>query len=126
MSIQQFIQPDDRQYLDSIKKSTIQTTDNTLTTIATIPITVNEITIINALVRGIATNGDGLGFSIVGVFKIVDGLATQIGTSTTDAKRDQANWNVSFAVSEGNVLLKVLGAISNTINWKAQYELITI
>ena len=102
----------------------IQTTDNTLTTIATIPITDETTNIIHVDIIGIEDDGSNrLGSEISSMFfRTGAGSATFIdaGPSGTDdfTVKSAGSWSIpSFAVSGNNVLVQVQGAAATTINW---------
>ena len=102
----------------------VTTTDATLTTVATIPIPASTSVMMEIHVVGRRTGGsagsaeDGAGYIIQALYKNVAGVATLIGLGNLDfTAESQIAWNATHAVSGGNVLVRVTGAVNNNISW---------
>lgn len=104
---------------------TVNTTDATQTTLATIPITASRTYMIEARVVARRTGGtsgtadDGASYSRRGTYTTKSGTVTLMGsvqTIGTDAE-DQAAWDVTLSISSTNVLVRVTGAANNNITW---------
>src|SRR3990167_94340 len=112
-----------------IEKSTavqgyVTTTDATVTTVATIAIPASTTVVIELHVAARRTGGsagvaeDGAGYVQQATYKNVAGTATLIGSVNVDyTAESQAAWDVTFAVSGSNVLIRVTGAVNNNISW---------
>ena len=112
-----------------IEKSTavqgyVTTADATVTTIATIAIPASTTVMIELHVAARRTGGsagvaeDGAGYVQQATYKNVAGTATLIGSVNADyTAESQAAWDVTFAVSGSNVLIRVTGAANNNISW---------
>lgn len=106
------------------------TTDATPTTLASVALASEHTTLLKARVAARRVAGsagsaeDGAGYTLVGVYKMVSGVATLIGAVTAvHAAESQAAWNATFTVSGGNVLLQVTGAANNTVVWTGNIQL---
>ncbi len=112
--------------------ATATTTNATPATIATIPLDASTTTLVTAFVVARRTGGsagtaeDGLAFVINGAFKMISGVATQIGLSLPTIVQDKFIWNANLIVSSGNVLVQGTGAINTNINWKVVYQIIKV
>lgn len=112
--------------------ATVNTTDATQTTVATIACANNVTTAIEAVVIGRRTGGgsgsaeDAAFYRIDGVFKASGGTATEIGESKTAIGESQAGWDVDMAASSGNALIRVTGAASNNVTWDCYYTVRTL
>jgi len=96
----------------------VQTTDATVTTIATIPLLDENLYQIGAEINGDESDGtDRITAEIKGsFFRTAAGSATQQGsTDLIHRERTIGTWNVTFAVSGNNVLVQVKG--SGTVEW---------
>lgn len=108
----------------NVYQNRIATTDATVTTIHTIAIPASTTVALVAYVDARRTGGaagtaeDGAFYIRAATFKNVAGTATQIGATTAiHTNEDQAGWDVTFAVSGGNALVQVTGAVDNNITW---------
>ena len=112
--------------------ATGNTTNATPTTIATIPLDASTTTFVNAVIVGRCTGGsagtvnDGLMFVINGAYKMLSGVATQIGLTIPSITQDKFIWNSTINPSSGNVLIQVTGAVNTNISWKVVYQLIKV
>jgi hypothetical protein len=104
---------------------TINTTDATQTTLHTIPITSGRTYFIESAIIARRTGGasgtadDGASYVRRATYTTKSGTVTLMGsvqTIGTDAE-DQAGWDVTFAVSGANVLIRVTGASANNVTW---------
>lgn len=104
---------------------TVNTTDATQTTLATIPITASRTYMIEARVAARRTGGsagtadDGASYCRRGTYTTKSGTVTLMGsvqTIGTDAE-DQAAWDVTLSISTTNVLVRVTGAANNNVTW---------
>lgn len=105
--------------------ATVNTTDATQTTLATIACTNGVTTTIEGFVIGRRTGGgsgtaeDAAFYRVAAVYKASGGTATEIGESVTAIGESQAGWDVDFAASSGNALLRVTGASGNNVTWES-------
>lgn len=105
-------------------KSTVSTTDATVTTLATLPIDTNSVVGFDAYVicrrtGGVAGNAqDGGFYRIEFVANNASGTVTIIGQNIQTPGESQAGWDVSLTVSGTNILVRVTGATNNNITWR--------
>lgn len=106
---------------------TVNTTNNTQTTIHTIPITASRTYLIEARIAARRTGGtagtadDGASYVRRGTYTTKSGTVTLMGsvqTMGTDAE-DQAGWDATFTISSTNVLVRGTGATDNNVTWTA-------
>ena len=101
---------------------TVQTTDNTVTTITTLHVDDEAVYVIEATVLGIESdNSERASYRIVGSFyRTGGGNATQINsTEIIFGHETDSSWTgATFTVSGENILVQVQGASSTTINWE--------
>ncbi len=104
---------------------TVNTTDGTQTTLATISITASRTYLIEARVAARRTGGasgtadDGGSYVRRGTYTTKSSTVTLMGsvqTIGTDAE-DQAGWDVTLTISTTNVLVRVTGATGNNVTW---------
>lgn len=107
--------------------ASVNTTDDTQTTLATIPISAGYTYQIDAVVMARRTGGtagaadDGASYHRRAVYTTKAGVVTLMGsiqTIGTDAE-DQAGWDVTLDISTTNVRVRVTGASDNNITWFA-------
>ena len=114
------------------KTAAVQTTDATLTTIATIPITASSTTVIEAIVTALQStfaNGriwqfligarDNAGVSVLlGTLQGLIGLTGQgdVGSNT---------WLADMVLSGTSIVVRVTGVVATTINWRVDYKIKT-
>jgi hypothetical protein len=107
--------------------ASVNTTDGTLTTLATIPVSANYTYMIEAVVLVRRTGGtagtadDGGTYHRRASYTTKGGTVTLLGavqTIGTDAE-DQAGFNTTFTISGSNVNLVVLGVANNNLCWFA-------
>ena len=111
-------------------EATVQTTDDTVTTIATIPLTDVHTWLVKSSIVGYRTNGDAeAGYIREGVFYRNGGGAVQIGPTNSPLTREAAGagpYDVTMSVSGNNALITVKGANGHTVNWKVRYTTIDV
>jgi hypothetical protein len=105
------------------------TSNASVTNLAIIPIPASTMLTVRAWVSARRTGGasgtaeDAAAYLIIATFKNVAGTATQIGATTVDyAHESQAGWDATFDVTGGDARVRVTGAASNNVLWKAQIE----
>lgn len=110
--------------------STGQTTDNTATVIATIPIDDEAVYNIQASLLGIESdNSNRASYVILGSFyRTGAGNAIQIGSTTSihGVETAPAWTGAAFAVSGVNVQVTAQGAVATTINWQVVNEILEL
>lgn len=115
------------------QNGTVSTTDATVTTILTIPITTNAQTTLMVMVSARRTGGSGGaaadGASYIRGVSVKDnaGTPTIIGSSAmmTD-QESQAGWDVTFDISTTNLRVRVTGAANNNIDWSASASILAV
>ena len=115
------------------QSGTVSTTDATVTTILTIPITTNSQTTLQVTVAARRTGGSGGaaadGASYIRGVSVKDnaGTPTIIGSSAmmTD-QESQAAWDVTFDISTTNLRVRVTGAANNNIDWSATARILSV
>ncbi len=115
------------------ENNTVSTTDATATVIYTLPVIPTDTTVrLEALVLGRRTGGsagaanDTAAYLLQGVVKNTGGVIT-ITAPPIIILEDQAAWNVDFFNSVGTtVVIRVIGAVNNNINWEARVRRLAI
>lgn len=107
-----------------LSQGRVATTDATVTTIRTIPITASRTYRIHAEVVARRTGGasgtadDGATYTREWAFTTKSAVVTQLGADATlFTAEDQAGWDVDANVSGTNVLIQVTGASGNDVTW---------
>lgn len=103
----------------------VRTTDATVTTLATLPLEDNATYQIVADVvarrtgGSAGTAGDGASYRRIGTFyRVSAGSATLIGSlSTPHTAESQSGWDATLTVSGTDILVRVTGALNNSITW---------
>ncbi len=99
----------------------IQTTDATLTTIATVAITDETTNIIHVDIIGITDDGSDRATyeRTQSVYRTAAGVATLVGgyTDNHTAESDVSWGSPSISVSGNDMLIEVTGKVGTTINW---------
>lgn len=118
---------------DAVYENTLTTTNNTVTTITTIPTSSNTAYLVEVMAvsrrvsgTGAGVNGDSSAYVRTAKYKNVAGTVT-IGTvqsSYTD--EDIAAHNITLTVSGTNVLVQVAGSTNNTVDWKSISDVISV
>lgn len=117
---------------DNSIRNTASTTNNTPTTILTIPIVNGTAYMMELWVTSRKTGGGGVGSvgdsnAYERMFKVKRAGAVTLGTvqsSYTD--EDIAAHDVTVSVSGTNILVQVTGSANNNVNWVAQVEIMTL
>lgn len=108
----------------------VQTTDATVTTLLTIPITNNRTSLIRAFVTAECESGagctanDGAGFVLTCTYRAAAGTATEIGDAVSPTAQSDASLTLALgcAASAGNALIQVTGEATSTIRWTGTAE----
>jgi hypothetical protein len=106
------------------KSAPVTTTDATLTTIATIPISDNTVVLIEGRIVGRRTDAAGRAIYVrrATVYREAAGAATIQGSVDSPYSRETTGgYNATIAVSGNNALIQVRGAAAHTINWTVKY-----
>jgi len=118
---------------DNVYKNTVQTTNNTATTITTIPTVSNtgylvETRIVSRRVSGTGAgaNGDSGAYIRTALIKNVGGTVTIVTIQSTFTAEDIAAHNVTITNSGTDILINVIGTNNNTVDWKAITEIVLI
>lgn len=107
------------------REVSVETTDATVTTLATLTLedarTYQIVADVVARRTGGAsgTAGDGASYRVLGTFRRVSaGSATLIGTVTTEhSAESQSGWDCTLTASGNDVLVRITGASGNSISW---------
>jgi hypothetical protein len=114
------LNPGDRAF-----SSTVNTTDATVTAVATLAVPANTTLVIEALIAArrtggaAGTTGDAAGYVAYCAAKNIAGTVTIVGQALDFTAEDQAGWTAAFAVATTNIELRVTGAANNNITWTA-------
>lgn len=102
----------------------VQTTDATVTTLATVAIPTD--TAVGFLVRVVSIRNDQTeALQIVDAFLVKNNAGTlvQVGTATrVHVNRSVAAWDVTHVISGTNLLVRVTGEAAKTIDWYTAIE----
>lgn len=103
--------------------ATAVTTNASPTSIATIAIALNTVSIITATFAARRTDvaGSGAGYRYVATARNTAGVVSVVGGFERFQFEDVNAWNVDSVVSGTNVVLRVTGAASSTITWVTNY-----
>jgi len=110
---------------DGIVKA-VQTTDATLTTIATVPLADDTAYQLTAFITGRRTNAAGRAVyrREAAVYREAAGSAVMEGPVGTPLSRESTGgYNATIEVSGNNALIRVQGAGGHDINWRVMYFL---
>ena len=115
------------------KTAAVQTTDATLTTIATIPITASSTTVIEAIVTALqSTFANGRIWQFIlgardngGVSAILGTLQGLLNGLLGQGDVGSNAWTADLIISGTNVLIRVTGLVATTINWRVDYKIRT-
>lgn len=108
-------------------EATVQTTDATVTTIATIPISDPETVQIDAMFVALRTTTDHAGYLRRAVAYRRGGGATLLGIVDTPLTRETDNqYNATISVVGNNLLLQVQGRAGHTVDWKVRYKIVRV
>jgi hypothetical protein len=102
----------------------LTTTNNTTTTLQTIPVPLNSAVLIAANIvcrktagAGVGTVGEANGYVRTTVAKNVAGVVTLGTIQSSYTSEDIGAFNATFQVSGTNVLVRVTGSANNTVDW---------
>lgn len=107
-----------------ITTATVNTTDATVTDIATIATVTDSVMVIEAKITGLRTGGtagatgDSACYIRTARIKNVGGTVTLSNLQADYTSEDQATFNGTITVSGTNVLVQVKGAANNNMTWK--------
>jgi len=106
-------------------RNTVTTSDATLTTIATIPLTDNTVYFINVDI--VARRTDAPDRAVYKRYRAFyregGGGATALGAMRNRfTEESDTSWTVQMNVSGNNVLIQVQGAAAKNVNWAANYS----
>lgn len=106
---------------------TVQTTDGTTTTLASIPTASDKGYVVRALVAGTRVTGtnETNGYEVIATFENDAGTLVLVSTNTqSHVKEDTAAWDAVFDASGTTIRLRVTGEAAKTINWTAKIEVV--
>lgn len=98
-------------------RTTVQTTDATVTTVASFTLTDATIYNVVADVRGLVTGGNGAGYLRAATVKRIGAGAVLVAVSTPHTAEDNAAWDCTIDVNGNDARVRVTGAAATTINW---------
>jgi hypothetical protein len=105
-----------------IKQAGVQTTNATVTQLASIAIPIDSEVVIEARVMGRkGATGDSASYIRTAKFKNVGGTVTMSNLQTDYTAEDITSWDSTMVVSGGNAIINVKGAASSTIDWAGTY-----
>lgn len=119
-----FMSSTDKAKLDGVPTAaggSKQTADATPTSALVIATATNysEVITVDVIARKQGAGGNTGGYKLVGTFRNIDGVVTQVGTTTAVATHEtDAAWDAAFTISSPNVVVTVTGAAATTINWQ--------
>lgn len=108
-----------------VEQATVNTTDATLTTLASVAIPADSSVLLEVRVVGRRTGGaagsagDACCYVRTARFKNVTGTVTLHTLQSDYTSEDQAGWGVALTSSGTNALVRVTGAANNNITWEA-------
>ena len=107
--------------------NTITTTDNTPTTILTIPTATNKAyQISNSIIGYSQPDDESCGFILNGLVTNTSGTLTLIGSSLQTIGRSNILLNSYINISGTNILIIIVGLNLVTINWKIETKIISV
>jgi hypothetical protein len=108
-------------------EATVETTDATVTPIATIPVPENTAWLIEANVSAKEDDSTtAVGYKRTAVIRRATGNAVIADNSDDfDGNTDHVTATAAFAVSGTNLLLNVTGVAATALDWKARYRVIS-
>ena len=107
-------------------QATVQTTNNTVTTAATLALADNTVYLLQATIVGRRSDAAGRAAYVRNacVYREAAGAATLEGMVDTALTREStATWDATISVSGNDVLITVKGATGATVNWTVTYTL---
>jgi hypothetical protein len=121
------------QHSEQIQAS-VNTTDATVTTLATIAVSASYTYLIEARIVARRTGGaagtadDGASYVRRGTYTTKTGTVTLMGAVEvigTD-REDQAGWDATLDISTTNVRVRVTGAVDNNVTWMADVSVVRV
>jgi len=99
----------------------VQTTDATPTTIYSYTATDEAVTMVDAAITGITSDGSVVaGYKRGALFKRDGGVLSQIGSTVSNyTEEESAAWDVGLSASGTSILVTVTGENATTIQWQA-------
>ena len=108
---------------DSSGEQTVQTTDATPTTLATISVpTDNSMTIEGHYIAREASTSNTIGGNFLAIVEDASGTVSVVGTNIINENSDFSTANVDIVASGGNALVQVTGEAATTINWRCRFK----
>lgn len=103
-----------------IRRTHVQTTNATVTTVATIAIGTSKLHHLDIAVTGMrSTSGEAAAYRRFAAYKNNAGTVTLIGAAATPlTAEDAAAWDVTLTISTTNVLVQVTGEAGKTVEWE--------
>lgn len=109
-------------------QATVNTTDATVTTLATVPVASNTVMYLTVVVIGRRTGGSSGSPQDSGIYrrtvrlKNASGTLTLFNLQSDYTSEDTAGFNATITVSGTNALVRVTGAANTNITWMATLE----
>lgn len=110
----------------------IGTTDATVTTLATQQVPINQTLLLSGYVVARRSGGsagsvnDGAAYRVELVARNTAGVAAIIGSSVTAIGESQVGWDCTLTTSGASVLVRVTGAINNTVSWRWTRKMLSV
>ncbi len=103
---------------------TAQTTDNTTTTLASYEIPADSVVQASAQVLALSTGEVRASWRLEGSFGPVSSVLELISSIAIDADKDLGalTWNATLAVDGDDIIVRVDGAASTTVDWMARLQ----
>jgi hypothetical protein len=111
-----------------VSQARVATTDATVTTLQTIPITANRTYFIKSVIIARRTGGtagtadDGAAYEIATGYTTKAGTVTAIVVPTVLERADVGTYDADFTISGTNVLVEVTGVVDTNITWHCTTE----
>lgn len=107
-----------------IRRAHVQTTNATVTTIATVAIGTSKIHALRVSLTALrSTSAEGAYYERLAAYKNNAGTVTLIGAAASPiTAEDAAAWDITLTISTTNVLVQVTGAVGSTIEWECVVE----
>jgi hypothetical protein len=113
--------------VDIKTENTVTTTDGTVTTLATISTSSDVTYLVEASIVGRRTDSgsESAGYVFKTLFRNNGGTLTRVSIDKVSIE-DTRQWNGDIVVSGTNILIRVTGQTSKTINWKSSHKILSI
>lgn len=121
-----FMSAADKSLMAAVSESTVQTSDATVTTIATVKPTNTKGVAIRAIIIGKdKATANTAGYGLAATAKRQGGVTTLTGAVTVLwSHEDVAGWDAAIDVSTPDVRVRVTGAADTNIDWRCRLEVI--